>query len=84
MSETVELHNAFMWDCPFCGKEQFTRCITRELNPEEKAEINNDVPDELKEAFDFGGEYLFAPKQVKCGNCGNAFKSYHQNDKEPE
>jgi hypothetical protein len=69
MPETVELHSAFMWDCPDCGRENFTRAMTLELPPEDLAEIK----DEEGFPAEVDGVFLAAPDKVTCQFCRRAF-----------
>lgn len=66
---TVDLHQAFSWICDECGKRNFERAIAVEMSEEEKEfmclEIGVNSDD---------GEWLKAPKIVKCIHCQSEFK----------
>jgi hypothetical protein len=75
--QAVELHNAFMWDCPDCGRENFCRCITWEPPSEEerveairKAE-GLDAWEELPDGLE--GHFTMAPDEVTCPHCDRTF-----------
>ncbi len=70
MKEKVELHQAFMWDCPNCGVEHFERAIRPEMAPEQFEELREDFG--LEEGQD--GDFLMMPTEVTCDVCGCSFE----------
>lgn len=82
--ERVELHQAFMWDCPACGRENFERAVVCE-DPDE---------DQIAEALEAGvisqeevaaglqGTWMLAPERVTCkhADCGKEFEAFDQLD----
>lgn len=69
MLEAVELHNAYFWDCPSCGQENFGRLIRPEFSEDELAEMREDWGVQPWES----GEFLLRPKSVECSRCGEGF-----------
>lgn len=65
----VELNPAYVWDCDECGLENFTRARRFEASPEELQEMRDEHG---VEAWD-EGEFLVAPRAVKCGHCGTTY-----------
>lgn len=73
----VELHMAFMWDCPHCGTENFQRAITLRMSDEELRE--SDCPPEDFEKFRTAHTM---PCNVKCRDCGKRFKAAEASDED--
>lgn len=71
--ESVELHQAHMWDCPECGRENFCRAVTAELTPDDRRGIAADNPGLDAEAVQ--GEFVSAPEEVTCKHCGVEFSA---------
>lgn len=74
--ESVELHPAHTWDCPECGRENFCRCVTAELTPEDREEAMRAMYDlDAWEVLPEGvsGHFLTAPDDVTCAHCGETF-----------
>lgn len=67
--ESVEIHPAFVWDCPECGRELFGRMIVHELSDEKLAELKEDHGVEPWEE----GNFVMAPKSVICPHCNLKF-----------
>lgn len=68
MKEKIELHLAFMWDCPECGIENFCRSIVAdEYEEAEMREEHGIEPWEL-------GKWHTAPLLVTCKACGAEFE----------
>ena len=76
--EQVELHQAFMYDCPECGRENFVRAIHIETSDEEQDDMIRllagiedweEVPDDLH------GMFLVAPSNVTCEHCGEELET---------
>ena len=63
MRAAVELHQAFLWTCEECGRDNFERAITHEPG--------DDDEDEIPEGFE--GVWLTAPTEVTCKHCGEEF-----------
>ena len=66
----VELHAAWMWDCPHCGTENFQRSVAVHMTDEELAESG--CPPEDFEQFRYAHT---SPCTVKCRECGKRFKA---------
>lgn len=86
--ERVELHQAFMWDCPACGRENFERAVVSEAPQEEQiaeALASGAVTEEdLAEGLE--GQWVFAPDRVTCkhADCGKEFDAFDQIDGEDD
>ena len=65
-SQEVELHPAFVWDCPSCGREQFERSVVAELSPDELEELREQHGIQPWEA----GRFHTKPTTVNCRSCG--------------
>lgn len=76
MTERVELRQAFTWDCPDCGQENFARAIEPDLSPMEIAELREEFG--LKE--DEEGIFMLAPKNVTCSNCDKEWETENPDD----
>jgi len=74
----IELHQAWFWDCPNCGDENFCRSVTLELTDEDKEEIA-----ELTRTMPFEhqtGDWISAPSDVTCRSCGKDFEVERDGD----
>ena len=71
MTEPVELHQAYRWDCPECGREVFGRLMLVERDSEEMDHLREEFGVEPYEE----GEFLMYPKQVECPYCERRFDS---------
>lgn len=69
--EIVELHTAFMWDCPTCGIENFARAIRPEMSEDDEMELRDRFGIDSWEE----GDFLQAPVKVQCCHCDNWFDS---------
>lgn len=67
----VELHPAFFWDCPDCGRENFCRGIKPEFSSSELAELREEHGVQPWEC----GDFVMQPTEVTCNYCGKAFAS---------
>ena len=69
MSELVELHQAWMWDCPKCGRENFERAVAWEASPEDMQDAREalDMPDGTT------GDFTTQPEEVECKHCKAEF-----------
>lgn len=73
----VEMHNAYLWVCDSCGRDNFERAIIAELPEDEQEEMFREfhgmekyepLPENWK---DFA--MMCYPDSVKCGHCGEWF-----------
>lgn len=64
----VELHIAYMWTCEECGRDNFERGITRELNDEERQEV-----EPMGIAIEAESLWTMAPDAVTCKYCQTQF-----------
>jgi len=67
--EHVELHQAFMWDCPECGLENFARSVRLELSPEEIEEMSEN----FGVASSTDSRFSIIPENVTCKHCEKKF-----------
>ena len=67
-TQTVELHQAFRWDCDECGRENFERAIIVDLGEDEARDIFGDDYDPEAEGY-----ILMQPADVQCVYCGAEF-----------
>ncbi len=78
----VELHAAWMWDCPECGAEHFCRSVRLDISREEaiKLAIEHGLLEPWEEVpADIGAAWLTTPDDVAC-SCGGEFSTYTQYD----
>ncbi|REJ65821.1 MAG: hypothetical protein DWQ31_16545 [Planctomycetota bacterium] len=68
----VEMHPAYLWDCPECGREKFERSIVVERSPETIAELREDLGIEQWEE----GDFVMIPSQVTCDHCQLTFDTH--------
>lgn len=79
----VELHPAAMFDCPECGRENFTRMIRPAMDREEViTDLMEKYEIDREEAEAQEGEFLMAPESVTCAFCNLAFPSKDDLDHE--
>ncbi len=76
MAENVELHPAFVWDCPSCGCENFCRTIVREFDEETEAELRDELG---VQPYD-QGYFFMKPKTVTCNGCKKLFDADQEDD----
>jgi rubredoxin len=72
MAQRIDLHAAWVWDCPECGVENFERSIISALSDEEEEhmhEVHGLPPNET-------GFWQTAPEEVICGECQTEFKVF--------
>lgn len=72
----VEVHQAWMWDCPDCGTENFERSVTADLTREEAIELAKDIGelDEFSEVPEnYSCDFVTAPIEVHCRQCAHIF-----------
>lgn len=68
--KTVDLETAFTWQCPTCEARNWLVGVAVEQTDEDKAAFAEDVGEEMA-----GGEWVMAPKTVKCANCKERFEA---------
>jgi hypothetical protein len=85
--EIVELHPAFSWDCPDCGRENFQRSVHVSLNPgrpEDAATIRRlegwSEGDPIPESY--GASFLTKPNRVTCRHCEKEYETADSGDQE--
>jgi len=73
----IELHQAFFWDCPECGTENFERAMKMDLPIDEKIKILKQMgyleswQDSLPDGME--GDLLSHPDRVRCKDCKKFF-----------
>lgn len=70
----VELHQAWMWDCDNCGRENFTRGIRPELSIEDKLFLKEERDIDIEDE----GEFIMMPPNVTCNYCKSSFAVLHE------
>ena len=75
---TVEIHQAFVWTCDSCGRDNFERAIAvspEEIDPSDIPVDDPETAEMIREWIDGGGEGAFvrAPANVTCPHCGAEF-----------
>jgi len=63
VSETVELHPAWCFTCPECGRDTFVRAHS-------PCSLEGVLPDDFDPERYEGGEWISKPTQVTCEHCG--------------
>lgn len=63
--EVVELFNAWMWNCPECGRENFVRAT--HIEREHLAGVFEVEEEDL--------HFLVYPEMVECSHCDEEFQS---------
>lgn len=80
----AELHGAFRFDCPDCGRENFVRAIEGNIDEAALAADENQIeghlealePEErdgMMEAQVLVQRILLVPRHVKCQHCSRSF-----------
>lgn len=69
----VELHNAFLWTCEECGRDNFARTVT--VDPANMLPVDREDYKDAVRAWGEGSPMvdvfcLMAPDTVTCGHCG--------------
>lgn len=72
----IELHAAFFWDCPECGRENFVRGVKPEFSASELAELRDEHGINPWET----GSFLLRPNDVKCCHCNEKFAVLYHED----
>lgn len=85
--KTVELHSAYIFDCPDCGNENLIHAVECDLEePIARAIIDGDSQDVLDPQFGAIGReggtadwivsrVVVAPPRVRCGYCREEFET---------
>ena len=76
MSEPVELHNAWTWDCPECGRENFDRAVTADMTRAESIDYARKlgrIDYGFEPSEDFNCEFMTQPETVVCAHCEREF-----------
>jgi len=68
---TVEMHPAYQWDCPDCGRENFERGLVPEMSDEDAQEILEEMGIEPGDE----GCIMVMPPDVQCRHCGGTFET---------
>lgn len=76
--QKVELHNAHVWDCEECGRENFCRSVTVEMNPDDPRDAEL-IALAKAECEEIGGDvnsfWQSEPEVVVCSHCGAEFET---------
>lgn len=83
VNRVVELHQAFLWTCEECGRDNFERAV--HLSPEsvEGRELSLRAREAYGDASEAAealgvetdGAWLMAPSRVRCSSCSAEFKA---------
>ena len=65
----IELHPAYFWDCPECGRENFVRGISPEFTDEDLQVLKAEHGVQPWET----GDFVMMPTNVECGECHAEF-----------
>lgn len=68
--QVVEVHAAYMWDCPHCGVENWQRAVTLKMTEEELRESGVPV-----EEHDKWSVCTAAPCVVTCRECKSRWRT---------
>lgn len=85
----VALSPAYVWDCEDCGRENFQRAVSIQLDPEDESDaeaIRTMCGIEPEEAIPDGltGCVMTRPRRVTCKHCGKEFKAVDTNAEDME
>ena len=79
--QKVLLQSAYVWHCPDCGQENFTRAVSLDLTDDEKRQTiaqaegvdvdEVDIEDEIIRNL----QLMASPEEVQCLNCSEVFVS---------
>jgi hypothetical protein len=74
-NEEVELHPAYRWDCPECGKQSYVDSVPAELTDDERKSLQEFMGVEPSDGEEFSvvGMLTTAPTDVTCSACGKVF-----------
>lgn len=79
--QKVLLQSAYVWHCPDCGQENFTRAVSLDLTDDEKRETiaqaeGVDVDEvEIENEILRNLQLMASPEEVQCLNCSEVFMS---------
>lgn len=65
----VELHDAFFFICPECGKTTFLKGMIQEMSEEDLTEMKSVAGIDLED----DGYFLNIPEEVACHHCKEGF-----------
>ncbi len=85
--EEICLCQAFSWQCPACGRENFERAIAAECSKEDEDKITRQVfaiGEHADIPKDFGVELLMAPDTVHCKLCQRDYNVMQDEDPNTE
>lgn len=71
--EKVELHTAYSWDCPQCGRESFVRAVVVELTPDDVIELLSVYGGDID--YWANGHWTSRPDDVTCPHCKNSWQT---------
>jgi transcription elongation factor Elf1 len=69
-TEKAALHEAYFWDCPECGREQFSRTIRVGVTEEEEEDV--------------ASYCILMPDTVECRYCGTEFETLLPHEDYPD
>lgn len=80
---SVDLHQAFLWTCEDCGRDNFERAVAVEPESREGrlfADLTDHAVDEVNEVLGERGAsaglcLVMAPEMVRCPHCGAEYES---------
>lgn len=75
--QKVEMHGAYVYDCPECGVENWQRCVTEFLDknkPEHAETIEEMYGLEALNSDYTAFRFVTYPNVVKCKECGRIYK----------
>lgn len=68
---TIELHDAYVWDCDECGVENWTRAVI--VTPESLDAETRAILDEAAGDDWVTGDIVTRPDVVTCRHCGTEY-----------
>jgi len=82
-NRTVELHQAFLWTCEECGRDNFERAVHLAPESVEGRELSLQAREAYADAseaaealgVELDGAWLMAPSRVRCPHCGTEFEA---------
>jgi hypothetical protein len=78
VTKTVELVQAFLWTCDGCGRDNFERGVTIDIEAIDVDRFPASSPEAtelIRDWIEAGGETRFVerPDHVRCRHCGAGF-----------
>ena len=67
----TELHQAFIWTCDNCGRDQFERAISVEVSEQDERKLKFMAGVELW----WEGRFIAAPTEVTCQECDHTYST---------